>query len=108
MGRASRDKGQRGERQVRDLLRRCGFKAERDGSEFGDLKHNVPATRIEVKLCERWSIPEWLRQVEADAEPHETPVLVFRKSRGPWRVVVDAEHYFTLRANERTSLRKAA
>lgn len=49
----------------------------------GDLYGNVPV-HVEVKRAERWDIPEWWRQAEADAPQGVTPVLCFRRNAGQW------------------------
>ena len=99
MSGAQRRKGADGEREFRDLLRAHGFDAERDGSRHGDLRGAVVRNlHIEVKRAERLRIPDWLRQCEADAGGR-TPVLAFRCSRQPWRVVLPADWFFQLLAN---------
>jgi Holliday junction resolvase len=98
VGRASRQKGARGERDFRDLLRDHGFACDRDGSEFGDLRHEVEGVHFEVKRQERLSLPAWLRQAEEDADGR-VPVVAFRQSRQPWRVVIPADHYLELLHN---------
>lgn len=86
MARSSRQKGARGEREVRDLLREYGFAAERGaGVRRGanDVIHNIPNTHIEVKRCERIDMPGWRRQAMGDAHG-ATPVVVYRRSNEPW------------------------
>ena len=100
MGRPSRQKGARGERDFRDLLRRHGFTCERDGSERGDLIHNVPGTHIEVKRRETLAIPTWIRQADADAPLGTVAVVAFRANRQPWRVVLAADEFLRLKALE--------
>lgn len=100
MGRSSRTKGANAEREFRDLLRLSGFHAERDGSERGDLIHNVAGVHFEIKRCETLAIPTWCRQAERDAGAL-VPVVAFRRSREPWRVVVPATEYLRLKAVER-------
>lgn len=100
-GRRSRNKGQRGEREVRDLLRAHGFACERDGSEFGDLRHELPGLHCEVKRCERVDLHGWWAQAVRDAGPGETPSVWFRRSREGWRVVVPAEFLLGLLAGQR-------
>jgi Holliday junction resolvase len=103
-GRASRDKGARGEREFAELLsnelgqvvkRKLG--QARDGGD--DIQ--VGRYRIEVKRREKLAIEVWCKQVEAActvaqdidqdgrlAEP--VPVVVFRRNGEPWRAVVPA------------------
>jgi len=65
---------------------------------------------MEAKRRETLAIPQWLRQAETDARPGLVPVVAFRQSRQPWRVVVPLEEFLRLKQLERAStpLRKAA
>lgn len=96
MSRADRQKGVRGELEVAAILRDYGFHARRDGRLDDDLAHTLPGTHIEVKRVERLELYPALAQCEADAGDRE-PVLVFRRSRHPWRAIVELEHYLELR-----------
>ena len=94
MGRMSRTKGARGERQFLALL----------GEELGEmLTRNLQQTReggadclcvkgwaIEVKRCETLSRPAWWRQaVEQANRLGVQPMLAYRRSREPWRVWIE-------------------
>lgn len=87
MGRRERDKGKRGELEVRDIFRAAGFgDAERtpnSGGLFipGDVALGVEDLHVEAKRHERLDIPGWLRQTYADCPPGALPILAFRKSR---------------------------
>ena len=91
MSRASRQKGQRGEREV------CKLLADKLGGEY---KRNLMQTQdggydvlgldgyaIEVKFQEKFQIEKWWKQTVEQAEG-KIPVLFFRKSHECWRVVV--------------------
>ena len=92
MGKASRTKGARGEREFLHLL----------GDELGEsLTRNLQQTReggadclqvvgwaIEVKRCERLSRPKWWAQAVEQAErAGAQPMLAYRQNRQPWRVM---------------------
>lgn len=86
----SREKGKRGEREVRDVLRAFGITARRGtqfrgGSEEADVVHEIAGVHLEVKFCETETLKKWLEQAERDAGALELPVVVFRRSRQPWR-----------------------
>ena len=98
-GSTSRRKGAGGEREVRDVLRRFGFRADRGQPPFGDLVHDVPNVHIEVKRCETWKLRAWLRQAELDARS-AVAWVVFRGSKEPWRVVMPLEEALRLKALE--------
>jgi hypothetical protein len=101
MAKASRDKGQRGEREVIDLLQPIvdtAYKAA--GREPPQLKrtssmqadgggcdvHGLPWLALEVKRCETLQIESWWRQCCEQAKPGQLPVLVYRQNKRGWRV----------------------
>ncbi|OZI36756.1 hypothetical protein CEG14_14920 [Bordetella genomosp. 1] len=47
---------------------------------------------IECKHANTLALPAWWRQAQAQAGAHGLPVLIFRKTGGPIRVMVDAHH----------------
>ena len=95
----SRNKGANGEREVRDEIRAHGFNAARGGfaghKAAADVIHDIPGLHIEVKRREQVRLAEWLKQAEADAQGL-IPVVVFRRSREPWRAVVPFEYLLQL------------
>ena len=101
MGKMSRDKGQRGEREVRDLLRIYGHWAERGqqragGPDSPDVKHSIEGVYIEVKFREKFSLYEALAQAENDAGEKDIPVIFHRRKRKPWVVSMEADHFMGL------------
>lgn len=97
-GRASRAKGQRGEREVAKLIQehlghecRRGFQA-RGGSEEADVL-GLPGHHVEVKRQERVNIWAAMRQAEADCDEEVVPVVFTRKNGEPWLVVMWAADY---------------
>ena len=99
MSRASRQKGQRGEREI------CKLLAEKLGGEY---KRNLMQTQeggydvlgldgyaIEVKFQEKLQIEKWWEQTVQQASVERLPVLFFRRSREPWRVVVPHDYWYT-------------
>ena len=102
-GRASREKGKRGEREVAVILRDAGFTTARRTAQFcgntGDASDviGVPGYHIEVKRCEKVDLANWLRQTEHDAAlKNLVPALLFRRSKEPWRVVISLEAFIAL------------
>jgi hypothetical protein len=100
VGRASRDKGQRGERDFRDLLRKYGWNCDRDGSKAGDLKGDLPeGFHFEVKFSETLKVPTWVGQANEDAKEGDVPVVAFRRSNvggdilGRWHIIEPAESW---------------
>ena len=101
-GRAARNKGARGERELADLLsHELGTVVKRKLGQARDGGDDIQVGRfhIEVKRQERLQVEKWCEQVEAACttasqidqdgtvlEP--VPVLVFRRNGQPWRAVV--------------------
>lgn len=108
MGRKSRDKGKRGEGEVRGLFVMCMHNVE---SQLGvshalssQVKRNtlqsdrggcdlvgIPGYAVEVKFCEQLRVADWWRQAVSQAGPEEHPLLVYRKSRMAWQVIYPDE-----------------
>lgn len=95
MGKASRDKGKRGERELAALLREHGFSAERGFSQCrgGDVSADVvglPGWHCEVKRYAAPQCVKWYEQAMRDAQCGAEPVVFTRGDRGKWLAVVDA------------------
>lgn len=97
-GKASRDKGQRGERAVAKMIHDAlghdthrGFQA-RGGSEQPDVV-GMPGHHVEVKRTERTNIWSAMRQAEEDCDDLSIPIVFTRKNREPWLVVLHADDY---------------
>lgn len=113
MGRAARAKGAAGERELSRVIRAHGFECERTGRNgitSEDVTHDIPGIHLECKRDERLSVDAMVRQAERDAPRDLVPVVAYRRSRQPWRVVVPLDEYLRLKALERAAspLRKAA
>lgn len=92
MGKPSRDKGARGEREVTRLFRAFGFDCDRvpnSGGLFipGDVA-GIEGFHVEVKRCERLDVSGWLRQARDEAPDGATPLVVFRRSNEVWQAVL--------------------
>lgn len=87
VGKASRDKGARGEREVEGVFRSHGLDVWRTPNS-GALRikadlGGLDGWHIEVKRQERFCVPDWLSQAYADAGVDGTPsrpVVAFRRS----------------------------
>lgn len=97
MGRSERLKGVRGEHEVRKLFEEHGFDV-RGLEGLGD--HYASRGRIrlhlETKRQERLRIHEWMHQAETEAPGGTTPVLVYRRSRDDWHVVMSLDEFFEI------------
>ncbi len=92
VSRASRQKGQRGEREVCKILAdKLGGEYKRNLSQTQDGGYDVlglDGWAIEVKFQEKLQIEKWWKQAVEQSSEDKKPVLFFRKSREDWRVVV--------------------
>lgn len=101
MGKSSRDKGQRGEREVAQRFRDYGFaETERSGAEGqknGDLAYVPDYT--EIRFRETLNIPGWVREC-AEKAGERNWALVFRRTREPWSVCISLDRYLELLVKE--------
>lgn len=105
-GKASRDKGSRAERELAKILTAAGFPSTRNarnGISTADIAHPLDDVHLECKWVENISIPAWWKQATGDIaesdRPDRIPVVAFRQSSKPWRVVTTLDHYLELRKN---------
>ena len=101
MGKSSRDKGKRGEREFAALCREQGYDCRRTSQycgKTGDASDVVglPGMHIEVKRVERLNIEDAMSQARRDARPGETPMVAHRRNNCRWLVTMDAEDWFRL------------
>jgi Holliday junction resolvase len=98
MGRLSRSKGARGEREVRDVLRKHGYEdairgAQRSGSpDSPDVAGGaaLQGVHFESKRSETFSLYDSLAQAIRDAGS-KVPIVVHRKNGKPWVAVLELE-----------------
>lgn len=105
MGKASRDKGQRGEREVANILKTLGFPARRTAQYCGNTGDasdvvGVDGLHLEVKRCETTKIHEWMRQAERDCGDN-IPVVCHRRSNEVWYVTLPLVDFFQMVAEGR-------
>jgi Holliday junction resolvase len=101
VGRLSREKGARGEREVAAIYREHGFDAWREaplqaGGRGADVGLNVPGLHIEVKRDEKLSIWKALDQVCRDAPAGAIRAVHFRRNRSGWNVALPLEDFLKL------------
>lgn len=100
MGRRERERGKRGERQLRDLLRSYGFSDAIRGCQYsgkttqGDTSPDVLCRSLpyhwESKLCEQIKLREWIQQAKEDAKRRPW-VVASRQNRSQWWVCTTVE-----------------
>lgn len=96
----SKQKGKRGELEVTRILKDHGIDAHR-GQQYcganGDADViGLPGYHLEVKRCENYQIDKWFEQATSDARDGEVPLVVFRKSRSNWKVVLEFDDFLEL------------
>jgi hypothetical protein len=107
VGRASRQKGKTGERQVVRRFIAKGIPCRRawesqslpGGQTNGDLEigEGTPLKiYAEVRRRETLSIPAWLREIEERAPEGHQRALIFRRSREDWHVALPLDEYLDL------------
>lgn len=92
MGRMSREKGKRGEREVFGLLSDLlGIAVKRNiNARMGDCDSlEIPGWACESKRVEQWSEAFWAQAVDQADRVQRRPVLFFRASRRPWVAMLD-------------------
>ena len=97
MGKLSREKGKRGEREFAALLRDYGIKARRGvqyhgGPNSPDVVGFKPF-HIEVKRAERLDVYGALAQSTKDSAKGEIPIVAHRRNGMDWIVVMDFEDF---------------
>ena len=97
MGRASREKGKRGEREFAALLRSLGLEARRTQQYSGtegtaDVSSSLEGVHLEVKRYAGIAAIRFLEQAERDANPEDLPMVAMREDRGEWAILLRAKH----------------
>ena len=99
MGKTSRDKGKRGEREVAGLLRSYGYDARRGvqyhGGEDSPDVVGLKGMHIEVKRTETLRLYDALSQSKADAGD-DLPIVIHRKNNCEWVVIQPLEDWIEL------------
>jgi len=95
VGKAERAKGLRGEREVFDAFKAAGgrvLKLEGQGDNVVELADVV--YHVEAKRQERTQIEMWCKQAQRErAWEVAVPVVVWRRSREPWRVALELDAF---------------
>jgi Holliday junction resolvase len=101
MGKMSREKGKRGEREVAELFRSYGYEARRGqqfagGGDSPDVIHSLPGFHVEVKFVEAFQLYKALEQASEDRPSGKVPVVFHRRKNKNWVVVMDADDFLEL------------
>jgi len=98
MGKSQREKGKRGEREVKNILREHGWSDARRGQQYHGGPDSpdvigIPGIHFEVKRVEKLNLGDAIKQSKNDAADDEIPVVVHRKSGEPWYVTLPFEYF---------------
>ena len=101
MGRASREKGKRGEREFVHALRDLGIDARRTQQFSGkagdaDVDSELEGIHWEVKRRTSIAANRFLEQAEEDRKENQSPVVAMREDRGPWMILLKLDDLETL------------
>ena len=85
MGKASRDKGKRGELEIAHIMKDYGYDAHR-GQQFSGLQGDadvvgVPHLHLEIKRVQALHLDSAMEQSIRDARKGEVPVVMHRKDK---------------------------
>jgi Holliday junction resolvase len=112
MGRMSKNKGARGEREAAAELQRlfgcdaCRGRQYSGGDDSPDVKHSIAGVHVEVKRVETLRIYDSIGQAIIDAG-EKLPIVLHRKNNRPWLAIMRLEDlpglvvqlYLTLQEN---------
>lgn len=94
----SKAKGKAGELEAAKFLKKHGFEARR-GQQFKgttdspDVVHSIPGVHLEVKRVEAFRLYDALEQAEQERSNEQVPVVMHRKNRAEWVVIMYAEDW---------------
>jgi hypothetical protein len=97
----SRQKGIRGELELRDFLRRFNIQARRGqqyagGGDSPDVVTDLADLHFECKRVERTSIYEWMEQAKTDCKLGSIPVVAHRQNDKEWLAVLRLEDFIKI------------
>lgn len=103
MGKASRDKGKRFERQLAGIFRDYGYKDARRTAQYCGNTGNasdvvgLPGIHVEAKNCEQMRLYDWMEQAARDSEgTGNMPVVFHKKNNHRILVTMQLDTFFEL------------
>ena len=96
----SRQKGKRGELEVKNLLNGYGYSCRR-GQQYcgsnGDADViGLPGIHVEVKRVQKLNIYDAVDQAKRDKKPEELPAVFHRKNNCEWLVTMPFEEWIKI------------
>lgn len=95
MGKSSREKGKRGERDLARLLRDAGIANARRGAQHRGGPDSpdvigIPGTHSEVKVRGSMTVMRYAAQAKGEAPEDAIPIIWLKEDRGEWWAMVRA------------------
>lgn len=98
----SRQKGCRGEREFRDVLRAAGFLKSHRGQQFCGLGGaadvvcpELPTIHFECKRVQAGNPYKWMAQATRDAGT-KTPIVAHKRNHSEWLVILRADDFLDI------------
>lgn len=99
----SRQKGCRGERELRDVFRAAGFTQARRGQQFAGgtdspdvIVPELPTLHWECKRVEAGNLYKWMQQAIRDAGPTKMPIVAHKRNDCEWLAVLKLSDLISL------------
>lgn len=104
MGKGSKRKGSAGERELAAIFRERGWPVYRtyasgaglEKGDLGGLSAKGAKYHIECKRQERIEIHKWWEQSVGDCPPDANPLVIFRRNKEDWKVLLSLDHFLDL------------
>ena len=100
MGKMSREKGKRAERELANILKDYGYDTRRgvqyNGADGSADVVGLPGIHIESKHVERLNIYDAMAQAISDAREGEIPAVFHRKNNDYWKVTMKLEDFMKI------------
>jgi len=96
----SKSKGSGGERELEKILTAAGLSAHRNNKMYtGGLENpdiSIPGVHVECKRCEKLRLYDAMNQAVDDSNGGDVPVVMHRKNRSPWIVIMLLDDWIKL------------
>lgn len=96
----SKQKGNRGERELANLLKTYGFNTRR-GVQYNGRQGDadvvgINGMHIECKRCQQVKDEAFLQQAERDARKGDMPVVMYRRNHEKWKATMRLDHFMII------------
>ena len=96
----SKAKGNRGERELANLLKTYGFNTRR-GVQYNGRQGDadvvgINGMHIECKRCQQVKDEAFLQQAERDARKGDIPVVMYRRNNEKWKATMRLDTFMTI------------